>query len=185
MLTGKCEGFYTRKVKYTQETFCEKLSAILEGFPRLQDIHPFRMSTLIVQRKLSVILSQKHTVYVVLWKLTTYRQGPSEHPLRCGPLPHSPWAARHRETSHRDRLSGLCTPSEICTIALPMQATQAGSSRSYGYDMQTLERFARLPRTGSTTSRSSSIHRPQYSDTLNLRISERWKVQLLAERNTG
>ena len=34
--------FYTRKVKYTQETFCEKLSAILEGFPRLQDIHPFR-----------------------------------------------------------------------------------------------------------------------------------------------
>ena len=35
-------GFYTRKVKYTQETFTEKLSAILEGFPRLQDIHPFR-----------------------------------------------------------------------------------------------------------------------------------------------
>lgn len=37
-----CLGFYTRKVKYTQETFSEKLSAILEGFPRLQDIHPFR-----------------------------------------------------------------------------------------------------------------------------------------------
>lgn len=35
-------GFYTRKVKYTQETFCEKFQAILEGFPRLQDIHPFR-----------------------------------------------------------------------------------------------------------------------------------------------
>ena len=35
-------GFYTRKVKYTQETFCEKIAAILEGFPRLQDIHPFR-----------------------------------------------------------------------------------------------------------------------------------------------
>lgn len=36
-------AFYTRKVKYTQETFCEKFSAILDGFPRLQDIHPFRM----------------------------------------------------------------------------------------------------------------------------------------------
>ena len=35
-------GFYTRKVKYTQETFSEKISTILEGFPRLQDIHPFR-----------------------------------------------------------------------------------------------------------------------------------------------
>ncbi|KAI9821291.1 MAG: Nucleolar GTP-binding protein 1 [Pycnora praestabilis] len=38
--------FYTRKVKYTQETFCEKLSAILEGFPRLQDIHPFHKDLL-------------------------------------------------------------------------------------------------------------------------------------------
>jgi nucleolar GTP-binding protein len=37
-------AFYTRKVKYTQETFTEKLSAILDGFPRLQDIHPFRKS---------------------------------------------------------------------------------------------------------------------------------------------
>lgn len=35
-------AFYTRKVKYTQETFCEKFQAILDGFPRLQDIHPFR-----------------------------------------------------------------------------------------------------------------------------------------------
>ncbi|KAI9833575.1 MAG: Nucleolar GTP-binding protein 1 [Phylliscum demangeonii] len=38
--------FYTRKVKYTQETFCEKLSAILDGFPRLQDIHPFHRDLL-------------------------------------------------------------------------------------------------------------------------------------------
>lgn len=36
-----CPGFYTRKVKFTAETFSEKLGAILEGFPRLQDIHPF------------------------------------------------------------------------------------------------------------------------------------------------
>src|SRR2546423_11681748 len=41
-----CADFYTRKVKYTQETFSEKLTAILDGFPRLQDIHPFRKSLL-------------------------------------------------------------------------------------------------------------------------------------------
>lgn len=41
-LANVITAFYTRKVKYTQETFTEKLSAILEGFPRLQDIHPFR-----------------------------------------------------------------------------------------------------------------------------------------------
>lgn len=36
------KAFYTRKVKFTSETFCEKFQAILDGFPRLQDIHPFR-----------------------------------------------------------------------------------------------------------------------------------------------
>lgn len=41
---SRIRGFYTRKVKYTQETFTEKLSIILDGFPRLQDIHPFRQS---------------------------------------------------------------------------------------------------------------------------------------------
>jgi GTP1/Obg family GTP-binding protein len=45
-----CTGFYTRKVKYTQETFCEKFQAILDGFPRLQDIHPFRKFLSIVER---------------------------------------------------------------------------------------------------------------------------------------
>lgn len=35
-------AFYTRKVKFTSETFGEKFQSILDGFPRLQDIHPFR-----------------------------------------------------------------------------------------------------------------------------------------------
>ncbi|MCJ1398802.1 Nucleolar GTP-binding protein 1 [Xylographa trunciseda] len=43
---SRIRAFYTRKVKYTQETFTEKLSAILEGFPRLQDIHPFHKDLL-------------------------------------------------------------------------------------------------------------------------------------------
>ncbi|KAF2452734.1 P-loop containing nucleoside triphosphate hydrolase protein [Lineolata rhizophorae] len=43
---SRIRAFYTRKVKYTAETFAEKLSAILEGFPRLQDIHPFHKDLL-------------------------------------------------------------------------------------------------------------------------------------------
>ena len=39
-------AFYTRKVKYTQETFTEKLAAILDSFPRLQGIHPFHKDLL-------------------------------------------------------------------------------------------------------------------------------------------
>ena len=33
--------FYMRKVKYTQTSWNEKLSKILEDFPRVDDIHPF------------------------------------------------------------------------------------------------------------------------------------------------
>jgi len=42
----RIRAFYIRKVKYTAETFAEKLSAILDGFPRLADIHPFHKDLL-------------------------------------------------------------------------------------------------------------------------------------------
>ena len=37
----RIKGFYMRKVKYTAETIHEKLSFIIDGFPKLNDIHPF------------------------------------------------------------------------------------------------------------------------------------------------
>ncbi|KAG6174910.1 Nucleolar GTP-binding protein 1 [Claviceps purpurea] len=43
---SRIRGFYTRKVKFSQETFSEKFGAILESFPRLQDIHPFHKDLL-------------------------------------------------------------------------------------------------------------------------------------------
>ena len=33
--------FYMRKVKFTQQTINDKLSEIVDGFPKLDDIHPF------------------------------------------------------------------------------------------------------------------------------------------------
>jgi nucleolar GTP-binding protein len=38
---SRIRAFYARKVKYTQESFTEKLEAILTQFPRLDSIHPF------------------------------------------------------------------------------------------------------------------------------------------------
>lgn len=38
---SRIRSFYMRKVKYTQQSFHDKLSKILEDFPRLDDIHPF------------------------------------------------------------------------------------------------------------------------------------------------
>lgn len=61
---SRIRGFYTRKVKYTQETFCEKFQAILDGFPRLQDIHPFHkdlMNTLYDADHFRIALGQVST----------------------------------------------------------------------------------------------------------------------------
>ncbi|KAK7312439.1 hypothetical protein VNO77_36299 [Canavalia gladiata] len=38
---SRLRQFYMRKVKYTQQNFHEKLSTIIDDFPRLDDIHPF------------------------------------------------------------------------------------------------------------------------------------------------
>lgn len=38
---SRIRAFYMRKVKYSAETFKEKLSLILDTFPKLDDIHPF------------------------------------------------------------------------------------------------------------------------------------------------
>ena len=38
---SRLRKFYRRKVKYTEQNFHEKLSAIIDEFPRLSDIHPF------------------------------------------------------------------------------------------------------------------------------------------------
>ncbi|KAL4743891.1 P-loop containing nucleoside triphosphate hydrolase protein [Aspergillus similis] len=61
---SRIRGFYTRKVKYTQETFGEKFQAILDGFPRLQDIHPFHkdlMNTLYDADHFRIALGQVST----------------------------------------------------------------------------------------------------------------------------
>uniref|UniRef100_A0A3Q7HCH1 Nucleolar GTP-binding protein 1 n=1 Tax=Solanum lycopersicum TaxID=4081 RepID=A0A3Q7HCH1_SOLLC len=38
---SRIRQFYMRKVKYTQQNFYDKLSTIIDEFPRLDDIHPF------------------------------------------------------------------------------------------------------------------------------------------------
>ena len=38
---SRIRAFYMRKVKFTQQTFQDKLTQIIDDFPRLDDIHPF------------------------------------------------------------------------------------------------------------------------------------------------
>lgn len=61
---SRIRAFYTRKVKFTQETFSEKFAAILDSFPRLQDIHPFHkdlMNTLYDADHFRIALGQVST----------------------------------------------------------------------------------------------------------------------------
>ncbi|EPE05537.1 nucleolar gtp-binding protein [Ophiostoma piceae UAMH 11346] len=41
---SRIRAFYTRKVKYSSETYSEKLNDIITSFPRLADMHPFHSS---------------------------------------------------------------------------------------------------------------------------------------------
>ncbi|KAL9081858.1 MAG: hypothetical protein Q9159_006960 [Coniocarpon cinnabarinum] len=68
----RIRSFYMRKVKYTSETFVEKFVAILEGFPRLEDIHPFHrdlLNTLYDRDHFKIALGQistaKHLIETV------------------------------------------------------------------------------------------------------------------------
>lgn len=38
---SRIRGFYTRKIKFSQQTFHDKLTQILTDFPKLEDVHPF------------------------------------------------------------------------------------------------------------------------------------------------
>lgn len=38
---SRIRAFYTRKVKFAQQTFHDRLSQIIQEFPKLDDVHPF------------------------------------------------------------------------------------------------------------------------------------------------
>ncbi|KAG6557806.1 hypothetical protein Mapa_000573 [Marchantia paleacea] len=65
--------FYMRKVKFTQSNFHEKLSTILEDFPRLDDIHPFYgdlMNVLYDKDHYKLALGQLHTARNLVEKIS-------------------------------------------------------------------------------------------------------------------
>lgn len=63
---SRIRNFYMRKVKFTQDTFDEKLGAILSEFPLLDDLHPFLAS-------LMNVLYDKNHYKLALGQLRTCR----------------------------------------------------------------------------------------------------------------
>lgn len=63
---SRIRQFYMRKVKHTQTVWNEKLSRLLEDFPRVDDIHPFYSDLLNV-------LYDKDHYKIALGQLSTAR----------------------------------------------------------------------------------------------------------------
>ena len=66
---SRIRSFYMRKVKFTQNTFHEKLEAILNEFPRLDDIHPFYadlINVLYDKDHYKLALGQVHTARQII-----------------------------------------------------------------------------------------------------------------------
>lgn len=69
---SRIRAFYLRKVKFTEQTFAEKLGAIVDTFPKLNDLHPFHkdlLNTLYDQDHFKIALGQistaKHLIETV------------------------------------------------------------------------------------------------------------------------
>mmetsp|Transcript_18243 Transcript_18243/g.25283 ORF Transcript_18243/g.25283 Transcript_18243/m.25283 type:complete len:672 (+) Transcript_18243:130-2145(+) len=70
---SRIRQFYMRKVKYTQQNWHEKLSTILDDFPRVDDIHPFYADLLNVlydKDHYKLALGQLNTARNLIDKLT-------------------------------------------------------------------------------------------------------------------
>jgi len=63
---SRLREFYARKIKFTASSFDEKLTQILDGFPRLDDIHPYYSN-------LINVLYSKHHYKLALGQLSTAR----------------------------------------------------------------------------------------------------------------
>lgn len=120
---SRIRGFYTRKVKFTQETFSEKFSQILESFPRLEDIHPFHkdlLNTLYDSDHYKIALGQlstaKHLMetisrdYVRLLKCE-YHSVPPGRSMRAG--------ANHMQKQMPSRFSSASSSSAPPSVAWP------------------------------------------------------------------
>lgn len=66
----RIRNFYMRKIKFTQQTIDEKLGAILQEFPRLDDIHPFYadlMNILYDRDHFKLALGQVNVAKILSW----------------------------------------------------------------------------------------------------------------------
>ena len=112
-----------RKVKFTQDSFDEKLAQILEEFPML-DVRTRRAISLIH------LNDNERSCFCIYTGPAPFPRFPHECPLRQEPLQACTWSTTDRTASHRPRRKGLCPSAQIWRQLVSMQAAQARSARA-------------------------------------------------------
>ena len=133
-----------RKVKFTQTNFSEKLTLILQDFPKLEDIHPFYADLMnVLYDKVRSHLSSE-SCYLTL---------PFSGSLQVGP-----GSDQHRPTPHRQRVQGLRAAAQVRGLAVPVQAAQEGGAGSHGHHNEAPESEPPVPRAGQAAPQQAAHH---------------------------
>lgn len=122
---NRIRQFYMRKVRYTQQNFYEKLSTIIDEFPRLDDIHPFYGDLLHVlynKDHYKLALGQINTARNIIAKI-------SKDYLRL---------LKYGDTLYRCKCLKVAALGRMCTVVKRI-------SPSLAYLEQIRQHMARLP----------------------------------------
>jgi nucleolar GTP-binding protein len=122
---SRIRQFYMRKVRYSQQNFYEKLSTIIDEFPRLDDIHPFYGDLLHVlynKDHYKLALGQINTARNIIAKI-------SKDYLRL---------LKYRDTLYRCKCLKVAALGRMCTVVKRI-------SPSLAYLEQIRQHMARLP----------------------------------------
>ena len=144
-----------RKVKFTQSNFSEKLTAILQEFPKLEDIHPFYadlMNVLYDKVCFRLFCEFENTYYITLLLFL------------LGPLQVGVGTDQHRPPPHRQRVQGLRPAAQVRGLAVPLQAAEEGGAGADGDHHEAAEPEPAVPRAGPAAPQQTAHHRPQHQD---------------------
>lgn len=121
----RIRNFYMRKVKFTQQTIEEKLGAMLQDFPRLDDIHPFYAD-------LMNILYDRDHFKLALGQVNTAKNlvgGISKDYLRL---------MKYGDSLYRCKQLKRAALGRMCTVLMKLKA-------SLGYLEEVRKHISRLP----------------------------------------
>lgn len=121
----RIRSFYMRKVKFTQQTIDEKLHAMLQDFPRLDDIHPFYadlMNVLYDRDHYKLALAQVNTAKNLIG-------GISKDYLRM---------MKYGDSLYRCKQLKRAALGRMCTVLMKLKA-------SLGYLEEVRKHISRLP----------------------------------------